>query len=162
LRVNELVDRGWTPEAARAEVERRLDGVAPALTRLGEGRNRSWARREWLAELAQDVRFALRQCRLQPAFAAAAVLTLALGIGATTAIFSVVHAVVLKPFPFAEPERVLHVYTTWKEGRSNTSAGNFAYLRAAHERARALRRRRVRQLQPGRRATRPSAWSGCA
>lgn len=129
LREQELVDRGWTRAAARAEAERRLAGVAPTLTRLGEGRDRTWARREWMTELAQDVRFSLRQCRLQPAFTAAAVLTLALGIGATTAIFSVVHAVVLKPFPFAEPDRVLHVYTTWKEGRGDTSVGNFAYLR---------------------------------
>ncbi|MDP1572397.1 MAG: ABC transporter permease [Vicinamibacterales bacterium] len=135
LRYHELIDRGWTPEAARAEADRRLEGVAPALTRLGEGRDRAWARREWLEEFGQDLRFALRQCRLQPGFTAAAVLTLALGIGATTAIFSVVHAVVLKPFPFPDPDRVLHVYTTQNEGRGNTSAGNFAYL---HERVTSL------------------------
>jgi putative ABC transport system permease protein len=128
-RVRELIDRGWTPDAARAEADRRLAGVELTLTRLGASRNRRWDWHDWWQELAQDVRFALRQCRLQPGFTAAAVLTLALGSGATTAIFSVVHAVVLKPFPFPDPNRVLWVYTTWQEGRSDTSAGNYEYIR---------------------------------
>ena len=85
-------------------------------------------------------------------------LTLALGIGATTAIFSVVHAVVLKPFPFAEPDRVLHIFTTWKEARGSTSVGNFDYLdsarRTEHFAAAALRS--LNLADEGR----PSAWSG--
>jgi predicted permease len=129
LRTRELTDRGWAPDAARAEAARRLSGVEDTLARLGARRNRAFARRDRLQDLGQDVAFALRQCRLRPGFTAAAVLTLALGIGATTAIFSAVYAVILKPYPFPNPERVLYVFTTWREGVGATSVGNFNYLR---------------------------------
>lgn len=132
LRTAELVESGMDPAAARLEAERRLgdpERLHAALTRLGHERERVRSRQQWLSELAQDVAFAVRQCRIHPGFALAAVLTLATGIGATTAIFSIVYAVVLRPFPFPEPDRVLVVYTTWQEGRSNTSAGNYDYLR---------------------------------
>jgi putative ABC transport system permease protein len=129
LRTQELIDRGWTSAAAEAEAARRVAGVEPALKRLGEDRNRSFARREWLDELRQDLGFALRQCRSNPGFTLAAVLTLALGLGGTTAIFSVVNAVVLRPFSYADPDRVLLAYTTWTGRPGGTSVGNFDYLR---------------------------------
>src|SRR5215213_5939185 len=72
--------------------------------------------------LLQDVRYGLRTLLRQPGFAATAILTLALGIGATTAIFSVVNAVVLRPMPFDSPDRVMVVTNTnIKTGARNTT-----------------------------------------
>ena len=72
--------------------------------------------------LLQDVRYGLRTLLRQPGFAATAILTLALGIGATTAIFSVVNAVVLRPMPFDEPDRVMVVTNmNLKTGTRNTT-----------------------------------------
>ena len=100
--------------------------VEAVLTQIGRQRNDSWARRDWIDELRQDLTFALRQCRTKPGFTIAAVLTLGLGIGATTAIFSVVHAVVLKPYAYVDPDRVLLAFSMWRgnrgsRGRSATS-----------------------------------------
>jgi putative ABC transport system permease protein len=130
LRTQELIDRGVDPIEARAEARRRLqDGrIEAELTRIGRRRNDSWARKEWVDELKQDVAFALRQCRTHPGFTLAAVLTLAIGIGATTAIFSVVHTVVLKPYAFADPDRVLLTFSTWRGNRGSWSVGNFNYF----------------------------------
>jgi putative ABC transport system permease protein len=72
--------------------------------------------------LLQDVRYGLRTLARQPGFAATAILTLALGIGATTAIFSVVNAVVLRPMPFDQPDRVMVVTNTnTRTGARNTT-----------------------------------------
>src|SRR5438045_7210639 len=62
-----------------------------------------------------DLRFALRQLRKSPAFTAIAVITLALGIGLNTAIFSLINDLFLKGLPFQEPERVLHILTKGKD-----------------------------------------------
>ena len=130
LRTRELIERGVDPMDARAEATRRITngGVEAELRRLVQQRNQSWARRDWLAELRQDLTFALRQCRRRPGFTLAAVLTLALGIGATTAIFSVVHAVVLKPYAYPDPDRVLLTFSIFRGNRGSWSVGNFNYF----------------------------------
>jgi predicted permease len=79
-----------------------------------------------MGSLLQNVRFAVRSLRRSPALTASVVLTLALCIGATTAIFSVVYAVLFRPLPFADPGGILLVRTTWKELPSSFSVGNWA------------------------------------
>src|SRR2546430_12290143 len=75
----------------------------------------------------QDLRYAWRSLRRQPAFATLAVGTLALGIGANAAIFSVVNAVLLRPLSYSQPERIVDISTMWRKGgvRGTVSAPDF-------------------------------------
>src|SRR5947207_14283211 len=65
----------------------------------------------WLENIIQDVRYGLRQLSRNPGFTAVAILTLALSIGANTAIFSIVNALMLKSLPYSHPERMGTIYT---------------------------------------------------
>jgi putative ABC transport system permease protein len=92
--------------------------------------------REHAAQLGQDVRYALRGMRANPGFTAVAVLTLALGIGVNTAIFSIAYAVMLRPLPYHEPDALVSVWNRW-DGVPAASLSDPEYLDYS-ERSRAL------------------------
>jgi putative ABC transport system permease protein len=109
-RARELAARGMTLEAARAEALREFGDVAEAraeLEAIGRRRVRQERRSSGWSDLRQDVRYAWRTLRRSPAFTAVAVLTLALGIGATTSIYTVLDAVLLRPLGVADAEELV-------------------------------------------------------
>jgi putative ABC transport system permease protein len=81
-------------------------------------------------EMAKDLRYGLRVLRRSPAFAVVAILTLAVGIGANTAIFSVINAVLLRPLTMDDPARVMYLQEKWQDEFPGVSVGNFADVRS--------------------------------
>jgi predicted permease len=135
MRVRELVARGMDPAEARREAERRF-GDLPSMRRrllhLGHERNRTMRRTEWLAELRQDLAYGFRTLARNPGFTAVALLTLGIGIGATTAIFSAVNAVILRPLAIPDVDRVMLVAELYEGRPADVSVGNFVDWRAAN------------------------------
>ena len=98
---------GLSPDSARVEARRRFGGVDRYNEELRDVRGG-----RWIQSLALDARFAARLVRRFPLFAAVVTFTIALGIGANTAIFSVVNAVLLRPLPFADGDRLVSLWAT--------------------------------------------------
>ncbi|HKW48100.1 MAG TPA: ABC transporter permease [Gemmatimonadaceae bacterium] len=112
-RVDELLDQGLSYDEAVRVAERHLGmPIEQARTLLRGSIDDRERRKPGLEFIAQDVRLAFRLIRRFPVFAAIVVLTIALGIGATTAIFSAVDAVVLRPLPFADGDRIVSLWGT--------------------------------------------------
>ncbi|HYC49537.1 MAG TPA: ABC transporter permease [Gemmatimonadaceae bacterium] len=124
----ELMEQGLPESQARLEAERRfgdVTAIAAESRKLADERDRTVRRSEWRDELRQDLAFALRQLRRAPAFTAMASLTLALGFGATAAVFSAVYAVVLKPLPYPDAERVVTVRPTRRDEMSGGTVAEY-------------------------------------
>jgi putative ABC transport system permease protein len=118
------IQRGMKPEEARLAALRSFGNVGRITDLAYEVRGGGMLESIW-----QDLRFAVRTLRKNPAFSIVAVLTLALGIGANTAIFSVVNTVLLKPLPFKDSNRLVIVWETNQQKgqqRDQVSSGNFA------------------------------------
>ena len=117
-RIDELVARGVDARVAREEALRGfgdLERVKTTCRNLAWEKESAMRRSELLDAVRQDVLFSLRQMRSQLSLTLAAVLTLALGIGGITAIFSVVNTVLLRPLPYANPDRLVIVWETFRD-----------------------------------------------
>ncbi len=114
-RIEKLVEEGLTPDEARARALEAFGDVSDVRDycfKQSMVRERTMRGIDWLSDTWQDLRFSARSLRKRPVFVAAVTLTLALGIGAATAVFSIVNAVILKPLPFEDSDRLVGVWLT--------------------------------------------------
>jgi putative ABC transport system permease protein len=120
LEANLLREQGLSEEEARRTARLHMGNLMNHEERFYES-----SRWMWLEHFRQDVRYAFRQLRRAPAFAVTAILTLAIGIGATTSIFTLIHAVLLKSLPVDRPEQLYGIGDTKHGGVYSGMAGNW-------------------------------------
>ena len=128
MRAREMEARGVPLEEARRRAAARfgdLRHVQAECEHIGGRREADMKRNTFWSELRQDVHFALRQMRAAPGFSALVIGTLALGIGASTTIFSAVNAVVLRPLDFPHEDRVVLMREGWEGRASDVSPGSY-------------------------------------
>jgi putative ABC transport system permease protein len=121
LRTEQLVAQGATRDEAFREAARRFGPLTESRARLLEAarhREQHMHRTEYVADLRQDISFAARTLGRQKGWTAITILTLALGIGATTAVFSVVSTLLLNPVPFPHADRIVYVEQQPSQGNS--------------------------------------------
>ena len=123
LMQEEFERRGMTPEQARREARLKIGGVEQTKEAYREARTFSW-----IEQTVADVRYALRQFVYSRGFAATTILTLALGIGANTAIFTVFDEVAFRPLPVKDGDRVVGVYESFRGQYSRNVFGNIHML----------------------------------
>jgi len=129
MEAQKLEREGWDPDEARTEAFRRFGGVERMKERTRDERGT-----RFLEDAARDVRYALRSLARAPGFTLVAVVTLSLGIGATTAMFTLVDGVLLRPLPYPDSDRLVAIWERTDDGRSvPASYYNFADWRAASE-----------------------------
>ncbi|HEX8699649.1 MAG TPA: ABC transporter permease [Myxococcaceae bacterium] len=115
-------EQGLSPQAARALAEREFGRVERYKDEVRDVRGITW-----MDDVSRDVRFAWRTLRKSPTFVLVAVLCLAFGIGANAAIFSVLDAVLLRPLPYSEPDRLARLYETQSaSGQSSNGSVSWA------------------------------------
>src|SRR5262249_11364937 len=117
--IEENIAKGQTPEDARYAALRAIGGVEQRKEEC-----RDMRRVRWIEELIQDGRYGLRTLRKSPGFTAVAVLTLALGIGVNTALFTLFNAVALRTLPVKDSDRIVKVYRKETGDSSREVAGS--------------------------------------
>jgi putative ABC transport system permease protein len=141
MRAEELIRAGMDPEQARDHAKREfgnVDEVRGSLREADEEMEEQRRRSESFADLRRDVRFALRMLARRRGFASATILTLAIGIGAATAMFSIADGVLLRPLPVEEQERVVVMVAHDPTAGMEHLPFPFAAFRAFREQSRAL------------------------